>query len=406
MVLFSSAEDRDEEVVSGVVLMRPGTDPADVLRLVEKKIQELRQVRGHLLPGVTLEPYWKRSPVGETRIGEDSALWAHAVFPFSASLERVSEATRLAGKILLGFPEVRAVVAQIGGSDDGIAPVSYETVQSTVLLRDVKHWPVQLGSDRQRTRLELMTAMEKELRGKLPGVVVDVSNDSRDHFDTAFVASPGEHVLKIIGRNLEGLQQRAARAEKELARIEGIADVHVGHILGEQHLEFRIDSEKCAKWGVSVADVNNVFAAAIGGQRTTQMIEGERTHDIVVRWTKDLRRSEEAVLDMPVDVVNNAAVPEKGAKVVPAPFAGPIAATPRLRLRDLVSPLGDDGQPDPHGTFLRNTAAVIYREQGKRLISVHFRIRGRDEKATLAEAQKKLAPMFEAPYRAVWSTRP
>jgi cobalt-zinc-cadmium resistance protein CzcA len=79
---------------------------------------------------------------------------------------------------------------------------------------------------------------------------------------------------------------------------------------------------------------------------------------------------------------------------------------PRLRLRDLVTPLGDDGEPDPRGKFLRTTAAAIYREQGKRLISVNFRIRGRDQEPTVAEARKKLALLFEAPNKAIWSSSP
>jgi Cu/Ag efflux pump CusA len=404
-VLFSAAGDReDEEVVAGVVLLRLEEDPAEALRGVEKRIQELRDVPGHLLPEVHLEPYWKWQPRAAAT-DEARPIWVHALFPFSTSLERVTEATRHARKLLLGYPEVRAVVAQIGGSDDGSDPVGFETVQAAVLLRPEKDWPVQPGSDRRRTRQELMTAIEKELTRKLPGVDVDITNESRDHFDATFEASPGEHVLKIIGPDLEVLEQMAAQARKELQGIEGIVGVQIGHVVGQQHLEFRIDPEKCTKWGVSVADVNNVLAAAIGGQRSTQMIEGEKTYDIVIRWPKHLRRSEEGILDIPVDILNNTAAPAGREKPGPPPEA-PIAAKPRLRLRDLVSPLGDDGRPDPARKFLRTGAAVIYREQGKRLISVRFRIRGRDQETTLAEARKKLAPLFEAPYKAIWSSRP
>jgi Cu/Ag efflux pump CusA len=419
-VLFSAAGGpEDEEVVSGVVLLRPGEDPAEILPHVEKRLQELRDVPGHLLPEVRLEPYWKRATTAEARTDEARHLWAHAVFPFSTSLERVSEVTRQARKIVLEFPEARAVVAQIGGCEDGTDVVGFETVEAAILLRPLKDWPNPPGSDHRRTRQELMTALEKELRRKLPGVVLDVSNDSRDHFAAAFEGSSGEHVLKIIGPDLEVLERLAERAKKELLRIDGIADVQVGHVMGEQRLEFRVDPEKCKKWGVSVADVNNILAAAIGGQRSTQMIEGEKTYDIAIRWPKHRRQSEEAILDIPVDVVNNKVVPGEVAKpgtLAPAPggVAKPgspapapiVAAAPRIRLRDLVTPLGDDGQPDPRGKFLRAGAAVIYREQGKRLICVRFRVRGGDPETTLAEAQKQLAFLFEAPYRAVWSSRP
>ena len=406
-VLFSAVGGPDdEEVVAAVVRMRPGTDPAETHRFVEKKIKELRDGPGYLLPEVRLEPYWKRDTSAAAGTDEAAPLWAHVFFPVSTSLEQVSNGTRRAREIVLAFPEARAMVARIGGFEDGTDLVGFETVEATILLRPVKNWPVPPGSARRRTRQELVTALELELLYKLPGVTVDITNDSRDHFAVAFEPSSGEHILKIVGRDLEALEKLAERAKEGLQRIEGVAAVHVNHAFGEQHLEFRVDRAKCAKWGVSVADVSNILAAAIGGQRAPQMIEGERTHEIVVRWPKHLRQSEEALLDLPVDVVNNKAASGGGEKIGPLPAAPPIVAVPRLRLRDLVTPLGGDGEPDPRGTFLRTTAAAIYREQGKRLISVNFRIRGRDQEPTLAEARKKLAPLFEAPNKAIWSSSP
>ena len=95
------------------------------------------------------------------------------------------------------------------------------------------------------------------------------------------------------------------------------------------------------------------------------MIEGERRFDISVRWPKKLRSSEADILDIPVDIGNNTVVQNSGPGVIPAAIgtglaspsvvgttantANPIANTPRLRLRDLVSPVKDDGSPDPTG---------------------------------------------------------
>jgi hypothetical protein len=115
-----------------------------------------------------------------------------------------------------------------------------------------------------------------------------------------------------------------------------------------------------------------------------------------------LRRGEESILDLPVDVVNNAVVPAVSAPMVPGGPA-PIAAAPRLRLRDLVSPRGADGRADPNGRFVRPVAAAIWRENGRRLIAVRFRIRDRNESDVLAEARAKLAPLIAEPYRAEWS---
>jgi cobalt-zinc-cadmium resistance protein CzcA len=76
---------------------------------------------------------------------------------------------------------------------------------------------------------------------------------------------------------------------------------------------------------------------------------------------------------------------------------------PRLRLRDLVTPVGKDGDPDPKGQFERAGASDIYREDGKRMIAIKFSVRGRDLGSAVDEARKRTKDIFQAPYRAVWS---
>jgi cobalt-zinc-cadmium resistance protein CzcA len=80
-----------------------------------------------------------------------------------------------------------------------------------------------------------------------------------------------------------------------------------------------------------------------------------------------------------------------------------LSNTPRRPLGDLVTPLNDSGEPDPHGHFLRAGASTISREQGNRLIAVKFSVRGRDLAGAVAEAQAKTADLFQPPYRTEWS---
>jgi cobalt-zinc-cadmium resistance protein CzcA len=82
--------------------------------------------------------------------------------------------------------------------------------------------------------------------------------------------------------------------------------------------------------------------------------------------------------------------------------ANPISNTPRLRLRDLVSPVGRNGAPDPNGTFERAGASTIYREQGKRMIAVKFNVRERDLGSAVADAKEKTKDLLQTPYHAVW----
>src|SRR5205085_423953 len=162
-------------------------------------------------------------------------------------------------------------------------------------------------------------------------------------------------------------------------------------ILGQTNLEFAIDRDKCAKWNVSIADVQDALATAVGGKSFTKMVEGERTFDITLRFPERLRLDEGQILDIPVDVLKNRVEgPESrlpahlaltGTSVSqPVPtgsiyLQGP-SDVPRRRIRDLVQ--------DP--PFTRSGASTIYREQGEPLIAVTFSVRGPDRASAVEEA--------------------
>jgi cobalt-zinc-cadmium resistance protein CzcA len=229
----------------------------------------------------------------------------------------------------------------------------------------------------------------------------------------------GDNSVKIFGPDLGELERLGIRLRNTLKQVRGMENVAVFSIQGQSNLEMRVDPEKCAKWGVSTADVNNVVQTALGAKALSTMIEGERMFDIAVRWPFRLRASETAILEIPVDVTNNVVAPPVGGpgtvsaagSTTTAPAVGgsqlsvanPLSNRPRVRLRDLVTPVGADGYPDPNGSFQRPGASTIYREQGNRMIAVKFSVRGRDLASTVAEAKERAADIIQSPYRAEWS---
>jgi cobalt-zinc-cadmium resistance protein CzcA len=385
VALARSGESDDDDRILGVVLLRPGEDRTAALESSKAKIQEINDTPGRLLPGVRIEPLWERG-------NEDDLLIFQAGIPGGIAPARVSEKMRQARAILLRCPEVRAVLTRFGPDETGSDPVGAASGQLIALLHT--------GTDRVRGRRELAEEIRTELLYTLAGTDWDILPDGMDDFQAAFVAGPGAGLLKIFGPDLGELERLAGKAEQELRKLTGVAYVHTRHISGKPSLEFRLDPDKCARWGVSTADVNNAIALAVDGRRATQMVEGEKTFDVTLLWPESYRRSVESILDIPVDVPNLAVGPggAPGEKT-----ALPINAVPRLRLRDLVSPRGADGEPDFNAPFVRPGAAAIWREQGMRLIAVRFGISDRNEAHVLAEAQDNLAYLFQAPYRAEWS---
>src|SRR5206468_4115138 len=100
----------------------------------------------------------------------------------------------------------------------------------------------------------------------------------------------------------------ARQLRYRLQGVPGFENVGIFSIKGQTNLEFAIDKEKCKKWGVSAADVNNVVQTALAGKGLSAMIEGEKIFDISVRWAHWRRGSETSILDLPVDIVNHQVV--------------------------------------------------------------------------------------------------
>jgi cobalt-zinc-cadmium resistance protein CzcA len=361
---------------------------------------------------------------------EEGNLWIRATAPLNWTLERNIAVHKQSRAIMARYPEVESIVSQSGRPDDGTDTAGFFNTEFFVPLRPEKDWPHLIeqtgwrswlwGPKRARTKAEIVTAMNAELEEKVPGIVWNFSQNIRDNVMEAMSGVKGDNSVKVFGPDLDQLEVLATRVKNVLQDIQGIENVGIFHIRGQSHLEFRVDPEKCQHWGVMTADVNNVVSSALGAAAQSNMVEGEKLFNISIRWPKWLRSNEAAILDIPVDISNNQVVLSPGPGLVPwssgtgqaAPnAAGTLARTdnpitqqaPRLRLRDLVSPVGSDGAPDPDGQFEVAGASDIYRENGKRMIAIKFSVRGRDLGSAVNEARAHTKDIFQAPYRAVWS---
>jgi cobalt-zinc-cadmium resistance protein CzcA len=375
-----------------------------------------------------LLPYMGREFMPEL---EEGNLWIRGTCPLNYTLERQVEVSKQARAIMARYPEVDSIVAQLGRPDDGTDAAGFYNSEYFVPLRPEKDWPRVVeatgwerifGRKRARTKPEVIKEMNDELNEKLPGIVWNFSQNIRDNVMEAMSGVKGDNSVKIFGPDLDRLELLASRVKNELEKIRGIENVGIFHIRGQSHLEFRVDPEKCQRWGVSTADVNNVVSSALGAVAQSTMVEGEKRFDIAIRWPKWLRCNESAILDIPVDIVNNQVVLNPGPGLVPQAVGfgtatpntagtnfrtdNPITTlAPRMRLRDLVSPVAEDGSPDPNGQFEVAGASDIYRENGKRMIAIKFSVNSsvRDLGSAVDEARDNTRHIFESPYRAVWS---
>jgi cobalt-zinc-cadmium resistance protein CzcA len=371
---------------------------------------------------------------------EEGNLYIRGTFPVNISLDETSRHVRTARAIIRSYPEVSLVASQVGRPDDGTDPCGFYNAEFSVPLRPESEWPKLVEEThwwsklfharRARSKPELEKIMKAELNRNIVGVDWNFSQYIRDNVMEALSGVKGDNSIKIIGPDLDELESLAEKVKATLSTIRGVEDPGVFRIKGQPTLQFTIDRQKCKFWNASVNDVENALKIAVGGQAFSQMIEGERTFDITLRWPEALRGSEQAILDIPIDIPNNQVTPGYVPNIAATPTTG--AATgvstigtsatmpsylgniytgsinnstsvPRLRLRQLVTPLDAEGRMDPAGRFLQTGASTIYREQGNRLIAIKFSVRDRDLASTVEEAQQKTAALFVAPYRAEWS---
>jgi cobalt-zinc-cadmium resistance protein CzcA len=360
---------------------------------------------------------------------EEGNLWIRGIFPVHVSLDAVADPVRKAREVMSSraYPEIAAIMVQAGRPDDGTDPGGFNNVEFFVPLKPEKDWPVVQrpgGQRKRRTRHELTADLSQELRAKLPGIEWAFSQYIRDNVMEAISGVKGDNSVKIYGPDLDKLEELAGKVKNELAQIRGLHDLGVYRIMGQSNLEFAVDKDKCKRWGVQVADVNAVINSAVHGAPLTQMVEGEKTFDITLRWPKDRRDDQNSILDIPVDIINNTLTPGSIPGTQPTTTTGPATGPsptgrstpnpalvstniapfnnflPRLRLYDLVSPLGPDGRPDPAGAFSRPGGSMITREQGKRFIAVKFSVReDRDLASAVAEVKERTAHLFQPPYR-------
>jgi cobalt-zinc-cadmium resistance protein CzcA len=356
---------------------------------------------------------------------EEGNLWVRGVFPVNISFEESSERSRRVMEVLERYPEVELATSQMGRPDDGTDSTTYSNIETFVPLKPQDLWPAVAKYGRPRTKGELVADMNEELTRLFPGVDWDFSQNIRDNVMEALSGVKGENAVKIFGPDLGTLENLAAKVKEVLSEVPGVEDPGIFHTQGQSNLEFVIDRQKCSDWGASTQDVADTIEASVGGKPATSVTEGERSFDLTIRFPHRLRRDEQSILKVPVEVSGNQIVTPAsprpatwiasagtgpsttGTSNAPPALAGSalVAAAlpnqvPTQPLNALVSPPAyKDGRPE----FLRPGASTIFREQSRRFIAVKFDVRGRDLAGTVADAQGKVAPLMPPGYRTEWS---
>jgi len=297
---------------------------------------------------------------------DEGALWVRATTPYTISFEEASKLSPQIRDLLTSFPQVTTVANELGRPDDGTDPTGFFNNEFYVGLKPYNDSAWQ-GSI--RTKPELVEAIQHKLAA-FPGVIFNYTQPAEDAVDEAETGLKSSLAVKIFGPDLATLEDRAVQVKSILAKVPGIKEITVVRELGQPSLVITPDRAKLARFGLNVGDVNTLVGTAIGGSAATQVIQGERQFDLVVRMQEPFRSDENAIRNL-------------------------LIATP-------------DGQYLPLSQFceikVESGASFIYREANSRFIGVQFSVEGRDLAGAVSEARQKVGAAVKLPigYKFDW----
>jgi cobalt-zinc-cadmium resistance protein CzcA len=305
---------------------------------------------------------------------EEGNFWIRATLPMSISLEKAGSLVGRMRAIVRGCPteenasctmaqqrrpEIQTVISQLGRPDDGTDVSGFYNIEILAPLRPTREWRKGV------TKESLTNEMQQELTEAFPGVVFSFSQAISDNVEEAMSGVKGENTVKVVGPDLHVDESKAEDIVEALKKVPGVEDLGIFRSLGQPAIRITPYRTQIGRYGLNTGDVAAVVQAAIGGQVITQVFEGEKHFDLILRWAEQYRRDVPSIRNILVSTPDGAQVP----------------------LGQIAEVVEEEGP------------SVIFREDLKRYVPVKFSVRGRDLGSTIGEAQARIAPIVkELPY--------
>jgi cobalt-zinc-cadmium resistance protein CzcA len=299
---------------------------------------------------------------------DEGAIWVRATMPYTISYEEAAKFSPQVRNILMKYPMVTDVGSELGRPDDGTDSTGFFNDEFYVGLKPYGDSTWKKGPIHNKA--ELTADLQKQLDA-FPGVIFNFTQPAEDAVDEALTGLKSSLAVKIYGPDLNVLQDKALEIKRRLSQVRGFTELTVVRELGQPSLLIDTDRDKIARYGINVADVEAVVQAAVGGQAATQVIQGEKLFDLVVRMKPEFRENAQEI--------GNLLVGTPGGQQIP--------------LRELADIREASG------------ASFIYRENNSRYIGVQYSVEGRDLQGAVADGQRAIAEVQKSlppGYRLTW----
>ena len=295
---------------------------------------------------------------------DEGNIYLRVTFPYSISLSKTHENAKKVREVLLGFPEVKTVLAFAGRPEDGTDPSGPFNSEYFVDLHPYSRWKSGM------TKEQLEEQIREKVTQVVPNATIGLSQYIEDNLEEVMSGVKGENSVKIFGGDLHELERIARRVREKIEKVPGVEDVGIMWELGQPNLLIEVDRTNAAAVGLSVQEILDMVSAALGGKVASQVIEGEKNFALQVSFPYDYRKQPDKVANIPILLPNGGVVP--------------LSRVAKIRY--------DTG------------ASFIYRENHRRYIPVKFSVVSKDLGGTVRKAQREVAGIkLPKGYYAEWS---
>ena len=304
----------------------------------------------------------------------------HAMRIPGTSLTQSVQMQEALEKAILEFPEVKEVAAKIGTAEVATDPMPPNVADNFIFLKPRSDWP-----DPNRSKADLVAAIEKRVE-QIPGNNYEFTQPIQMRFNELISGVRSDLGIKIFGDDLDTLLSIATKVQSVVQAVPGAADAKTEQVSGLPMLTVKPNRAALARYGITLAELQEVVEIAVGGREAGLIFEGDRRFDIVIRLPERMRVDVDALSLLPIPIPAQVAGKENGAKDGRAIVqTGLGMAAPYVPLSAVAS---IEIAPGPN---------QISRENGKRRIVVSANVRDRDLGSFVSEVQSRVAEQVKLP---------
>jgi copper/silver efflux system protein len=222
---------------------------------------------------------------------EGDLLYMPSALP-GLSADKASQLLQQTDKVLMQFPEVERVFGKVGRAETATDPAGLEMFETTIQFKPQSEWPSHMTQD------ELIDKMNGALQ--IPGLSNLWVQPIRNRIDMLSTGIKSPVGIKIAGPDLKIIEKIGSQIEATVREVPGTRSVYAERVQGGRYIEVRIDRVRAARLGLTLADVQQVVALAIGGENVGETVEGLQRFPINIRYPRELRDSVEKLTVLPI----------------------------------------------------------------------------------------------------------